>query len=88
MIKVLITGSKGFIAKNLTAVLAHKEDVELLLSDRETSPELMSRWLEEAHFIYHLAGVNRPECEEEYEAGKQAEGSPRPRQDSQGCLER
>jgi UDP-2-acetamido-2,6-beta-L-arabino-hexul-4-ose reductase len=60
MKKVLVTGSNGFIGKNLCSVLRRREDVELLVYDLDKRPEDLDRALGQADYIIHLAGVNRP----------------------------
>ena len=67
--KVLITGSKGFVGKNLIAELNATTDHELLLFDKETDVSLLETYCAEVDFIFHLAGVNRPENEEDFFAG-------------------
>lgn len=58
--KVLITGAKGFIGKNLVEALSRMEDLEIIEYDIENTLEELRGYIEEANFIYHLAGVNRP----------------------------
>ena len=67
--KVLVTGSNGFIGKNLCSVLRRREDVELFVYDLNKNPEDLESALKEADVIFHLAGVNRPEREEEFHSG-------------------
>jgi UDP-2-acetamido-2,6-beta-L-arabino-hexul-4-ose reductase len=67
MKSVLVTGSKGFIGKNLVATLRLKDDVSLLEFNRESPIDQLEGLIKEADFIYHLAGVNRPESEDEFE---------------------
>lgn len=67
--KVLVTGSNGFIGKNLCSVLRRREDVELLVYDLDERPDDLERGLEEAEAVFHLAGVNRPEREEAFYTG-------------------
>ncbi|MDX9787086.1 MAG: NAD-dependent epimerase/dehydratase family protein [Desulfobacterales bacterium] len=67
--KVLVTGSKGFVGKNLCAVLRHREDVELLEYDIDNSLQDLDSALEKADCIIHLAGVNRPKNMDEFETG-------------------
>jgi len=69
MKNVLITGSRGFIGSNLIAHLQRREDVRILGYDIGNSREELDAWLEEADFVYHLAGVNRPKNEEEFFTG-------------------
>lgn len=67
--KVLVTGAKGFIGKNLIAELARREDIEVLPFDVDTSMEQLEEYCKECDFVYNLAGVNRPERAEEFEEG-------------------
>lgn len=64
--KVLITGSKGFIAKNLIMELRNRGYKNLLLCNRNTALKELEKYIEECDTLVHLAGVNRPEHEEEY----------------------
>lgn len=65
---ILITGADGFIAKNLISVLRKKNDLNLLLLTRRNEDELDS-FVQQADFIYHLAGVNRPKEAHEFYMG-------------------
>jgi UDP-2-acetamido-2,6-beta-L-arabino-hexul-4-ose reductase len=67
--KVLITGAKGFIGKNLSLYLKNHEDLTLFCFDLENSKAELDNWLHEADFVYHLAGVNRPQNEDEFFTG-------------------
>lgn len=67
--KVLITGAKGFIGRNLAARLAAMPDVEPLLFDVDGDARDLEAGLARADVIFHLAGVNRPTSLEEYETG-------------------
>lgn len=67
--KYLITGAKGFIGRNLIAHLQREEDVQLLEYDVDNSEQELDAWLWECDGIFHLAGVNRPKHEEEFETG-------------------
>lgn len=69
MMKVLVTGAKGFIGKNLIAWLERRGDVEILSFDVETPKELLEEYCKECDFVYNLAGVNRPEHVEEFMEG-------------------
>ena len=69
MKKVLVTGAKGFVGRNLCAVLRRREDVELYEYDIGNKPEELDSALGKADCIIHLAGVNRPEDPREFEAG-------------------
>ncbi len=66
---LLITGANGFIGKNLVAWLAQQPDVTLFLFDVQNTRAELDAWLAQADFIFHLAGVNRPQTEAEFTAG-------------------
>ncbi len=59
--KILVTGADGFIGSNLVAELKNRGYRDVLGYDLNTAPELLEIYCDEAEFIYHLAGVNRPE---------------------------
>jgi UDP-2-acetamido-2,6-beta-L-arabino-hexul-4-ose reductase len=65
--KVLVTGSKGFIGRNLVLALQRQQDVRVLMYDRGDSDDRLNNALTEADVTIHLAGVNRPENEKDYE---------------------
>ena len=67
--KVLVTGAKGFIGKNLIAELERRENVVVLPFDLDTNRDLLEKHCQECDFVYNLAGVNRPEKEEEFMEG-------------------
>lgn len=67
--KVLVTGAKGFIGKNLIAELERKEGIEVLPFDVDTPMEKLDEYCRECDFVFNLAGVNRPEHVEEFEEG-------------------
>ena len=69
MTTVLVTGAAGFIGKNLVEALKRQDGVTVLAYDRGNSDEDLAQSLAEADIIYHLAGVNRPQNVDEYEAG-------------------
>lgn len=69
MKRVLVTGSKGFVGRNLCAVLRRCEDVELYEYDMNNKPEDLGSTLEKVDCIIHLAGVNRPKNLDEFETG-------------------
>ena len=77
---ILVTGAKGFAGKNLVANLRniaqgknrtrpslHIE--EIFEYDLDTDPALLGEYCARADFVYHLAGVNRPQHNEEFMAG-------------------
>lgn len=64
--RVLVTGSAGFLGRNLSAALRRREGVEILAFDREQDPGELDALLEKADFVFHLAGANRPPREEDF----------------------
>lgn len=67
--KILITGSEGFVAKNLTAELANRGYTDVFAVNRSTAKEHLSEYARRCEFVFHLAGVNRPQTEAEFMAG-------------------
>lgn len=67
--KVLVTGAKGFIGKNLVARLKYEEDVEVTEFDVNDSAEDLQNKINEFDFIFHLAGINRPKETKEFYEG-------------------
>lgn len=69
MEKVLVTGSEGFIGKNLCAQLELEKDVEVIKFNRSNTLDDISGSINEIDFIFHIAGVNRPKDEAEFDQG-------------------
>jgi UDP-2-acetamido-2,6-beta-L-arabino-hexul-4-ose reductase len=69
MLKVLVTGAKGFIGNNLVIVLKRRANVEVVGYDLDSPPGRLEEELGKADVIYHLAGVNRPERVEDFIEG-------------------
>jgi UDP-2-acetamido-2,6-beta-L-arabino-hexul-4-ose reductase len=69
IMNVLVTGSKGFVGRNLCSVLGTMESVRVLEFDCDNTPEELKGMLGEADVIFHLAGVNRPKNDEEFITG-------------------
>ena len=78
--KILITGAQGFISKNLTAQLNNiiqnkvkdnglKEPLELYLYGRHSSEVDLERYTKDCDFVFHFAGVNRPEHDGDFMKG-------------------
>lgn len=71
--KILVTGAKGFIGKNLIATLKEfnkkKYKYEILEIDKDNSREELTRSVLDSDFIIHLAGINRPKSEDEFMEG-------------------
>lgn len=78
--KVLVTGAYGFVGKNLCATLKNiadgkdksyniDSDITVFEYDLGTDKALLDTYCKECDFVFHLAGVNRPETEEEFMEG-------------------
>jgi len=67
--KVLVTGAKGFIGKNLITELERREGTIVLPFDMDTPADLLEEYCKDCDFVYNLAGVNRPENVEEFMEG-------------------
>jgi len=67
--KILITGAKGFVARNLIVELNNQNYNDIYEYDIDTEPSLLEHYCEEADFVFHLAGVNRPKHEAEFMDG-------------------
>ena len=78
--KVLVTGAYGFVGKNLCATLKNiadgkdksyniDSDITVFQYDLGTDKALLDTYCKECDFVFHLAGVNRPETEEEFMEG-------------------
>lgn len=67
--KILVTGSKGFIGKNLIAELKNRKYTDIYEFDQDTEPSLLDEYCKEANFVFHLAGVNRPKDQLEFMNG-------------------
>jgi Nucleoside-diphosphate-sugar epimerases len=73
--KILVTGAKGFVGKNLCWALkniqAGKDKTHPGLTvdavyeyDLDSTPEELDAWCKECDFVFNLAGVNRPKEQE------------------------
>ena len=67
--KIVVTGSNGFIGKNLCATLAEHDHYEVNEVHRDTSEKDLHAFLSTADFIFHLAGINRPKEISEFTTG-------------------
>ena len=78
--KILVTGAHGFVGKNLCAALRNLRDGkdrthpdlaidEIFEYDLDTDPALLDGFCADCDFVFHLAGVNRPENPEEFMQG-------------------
>ena len=76
---ILITGAKGFVGRNLVENLKNIRDGknrtrniqigEIFEYDIDTDPALLKGFCEQADFVFNLAGVNRPQNQEEFMQG-------------------
>ena len=66
---ILITGYAGFVGKNLVAQLRNQGYDNLLLFERNDTPETLARYASQAAFVIHLAGINRPKDPSEFYSG-------------------
>ena len=58
---ILITGANGFVGKNLQLHLSERKDVQVRCFTRANTVDELPALLDGADFVFHLAGVNRPQ---------------------------
>lgn len=77
---ILVTGAKGFVGKNLCAALKNVrdgkdrtrgigQDITVFEYDIDTDKNLLDAYCADADFVFNLAGVNRPQNQEEFMEG-------------------
>lgn len=66
---ILVTGSNGFIGKNLIAELRNRKYNNIFEFDKDTDSNLLDVYCKDADFVFHLAGVNRPKDQTEFMTG-------------------
>ena len=66
--KVLVTGAKGFVGRNLCLTLRQMAGIEVLPYDLGDESKL-DGYAAECDFVMHLAGVNRPKNPAEFKTG-------------------
>jgi UDP-2-acetamido-2,6-beta-L-arabino-hexul-4-ose reductase len=67
--KVLITGANGFVGKNLQLRLTDRKEVQVVCFTRDDNVAQLSALLQGVDFVFHLAGVNRPQDPQEFMSG-------------------
>lgn len=78
--KILVTGAKGFVGKNLVTSLKNLRDnkdrtrpelkiEEIYEYDKDTEIACLEEYCSKCDFVFHLAGVNRPKNSEEFMKG-------------------
>ena len=78
--KILVTGAKGFVGRNLCAQLNNIKDgkarcygdlsiEDVFEYDLDSTPEQLDQWCQECDFVFNLAGVNRPKDNDEFMKG-------------------
>ena len=78
--RVLVTGAKGFVGRNLCANLSNIQEgkerrfpdlsIDAVYEyDLDNTPEQLDEWCKSADFVFNLAGVNRPQNQEEFMRG-------------------
>ena len=78
--KILVTGAKGFVGKNLCCALKNIRDGkdktrpglkidEVYEYDIDSVPEQLQKWCQNVDFVFNLAGVNRPKETSEFMEG-------------------
>ena len=78
--RILVTGAKGFVGKNLCWALKNIKEgkdkrfpdltiEEIYAYDLDSTPEELDAWCHDCDFVFNLAGVNRPKEQSEFMQG-------------------
>lgn len=78
--RILVTGAKGFVGKNLCSQLNNIKDdkarwygdlqIDAVYEyDIDSTPEQLDEWCKKCDFVFNLAGVNRPQDPKEFMEG-------------------
>lgn len=67
--RVLVTGANGFIGKNLLMHFQENDGIDVVPFTREHTIDKLYELLEGVDWVFHLAGINRPENPEEFAIG-------------------
>ena len=65
----MITGTNGFVDKNLQLHLTERKDVTVVCITRRHDVAQLPQLLQGEDFVFHLAGVNRPQDPQEFTTG-------------------
>ncbi len=72
---ILVTGASGFVGRNLVGALREKalresdSEIQIFEYKRTSSLEELDEYCQKAHFVFNLAGVNRPKDQAEFRRG-------------------
>lgn len=66
---ILVTGSEGFLGKNLIERLSRTDDIKIFKFSRKDSLDYLNNIVKDVDFIFHLAGINRPKDNNEFYSG-------------------
>ena len=78
--KILVTGAKGFVGRNLCSQLRNiaegkakwypvDSDITVYEYDIDSTPEELDAYCKDCDFVFNLAGLNRPQNQEEFMQG-------------------